>query len=142
MTFVRVLQQYVMHLSKLCPTYLLPGIGRGLDRGYFYRVSRGWDIRSSSIGKCGLKVNIHEVCAYNYVFAPCAFSDGCDRILKLSVGAQWLNKNTMIIGQSLVVPPGIRPPKMPTGKGIRTQKWSNPPLCPVGGRWGMTLIGA
>ena len=48
----------------------------------------------------------------------------------------------MIIGQSLVVPPGIRPPKMATGKGIRTQKWSNPPLCPVGGRWGMTLIGA
>ena len=40
------------------------------------------------------------------------------------------------------IPPGIRPPKMPTRRGIRTQKWSNPPLCPVGGRWGMTLIGA
>ena len=44
--------------------------------------------------------------------------------------------------KSIVVPPGIRPRKMPARRGIRTQKWSNPPLCPVGGRWGMTLIGA
>ena len=47
----------------------------------------------------------------------------------------------MIIGRNLVVPPGIRPLKMPARRGIRTQKWSNPPLCPVGGRWGMTLTG-
>ena len=40
--------------------------------------------------------------------------------------------------KSIVVPPGIRPRKMPARRGIRTQKWSNPPLCPVGGRWGMT----
>ena len=31
---------------------------------------------------------------------------------------------------------GIRPPLMPSGQGIRAQKWSNPLLCPVGGRWG------
>ena len=40
------------------------------------------------------------------------------------------------------ITPGIRPLKMPSGQGIRTQKWSNPLLCPVGGRWGMTLVGA
>ena len=75
--------------------------------------------------------------------AACPFSDGCNRTLKLPIGAQWLHKNTMIIWmKSIVVPPGIRPRKMPTRRGIRTQKWSNPPLCPVGGRWGMTLIGA
>ena len=38
--------------------------------------------------------------------------------------------------------PRVRPPKMPSGQRIRTQKWSNPLLCPVGGRWGMTLMGA
>ena len=58
----------VMHLSKLCPAYPLPGMGRGLDRGYkIYRGPRGWGIRSNSIIKYGSKVNIHEVCAYNYV---------------------------------------------------------------------------
>ena len=81
------------------------------------------------------------LCIFTYIEAP-TFSDGCNRILKLPIGAQLSCKSTMIAGQNLVVPPGIRPPKMPARKGIRTQKWSNPPLCPVGGMWGMTLIGA
>ena len=47
-------------------------------------------------------------------------------------------KSTTIAGQNLVLPWGLDLQGGPSGQGIRTQNG----LIPVGGRWGMTLIGA
>ncbi len=44
-------------------------------------------------------------------------------------------KSTMIHGQKSSITQGLdlRQRGLPSGQGIRTQKWSNPLLCPVGG---------
>ena len=62
----------VMHLSNSRPSYPLPGIDRGLDRGYIYGAPRSRDIRSSSVDMCGSKVNVLLSMHVQHVLFLCA----------------------------------------------------------------------
>ena len=88
---------------------------------------------------CGSKVNVLVSMRVLYVLW-CIIEDR-KQASEQDGHATNMQKHYDSLAKSCITP-GIRPPKMPSGQGIRTQKWSNPLLCPVGGRWGMTVIGA
>ena len=81
---------------------------------------------------CGSKVNMLASMRMQYVLHAVHFLTE-DRNHKLKHGdhATSMQKYYDSRAKSSITL-GIRPPKMPSGQGIRTQKWSNPLLCPVG----------
>ena len=91
---------------------------------------------------CGSKVNMLASMRMQYVLHAVHFlTEDQNHKLKHGGHATSMQKHYDSRAKSSITL-GIRPPKMSSGQGIRTQKWSNPLLCPVGVRWGMTLIGA